>query len=150
MLTFAGYHYMQQNTPLFHKPKSIIAAKNILFAAIFLGFLDSILAQLRFEPDDQHRFPFIVIAVLTALILYILTRQIGLGYRWARTIFLILFILELLAYPFTMAPIFRASMIVGFLRVVITLLQLLALVFLYSNDSRDWFNRLAEDRKIRK
>src|ERR1700733_5042425 len=128
--------------PLFHKPQSIIAAKNILYATIFLGILILILCEMttdfRFYSNRQEW----VISLIILGIIGVLTRQIGLGRKWARTLFLIAFLVLALVIPYALLPLFRASFLIEVLFIFYALLQILALIFLFSQKSTDWFNRV--------
>ena len=91
-------------------------------------------------PDLYFDVKALIINAVSILLIFFLTMQIGLGKKWARTTFLILFILGLAFYPFTLVAIFKANILIGFLAVFVTILEIVALVFLYSKDSTRWFN----------
>jgi hypothetical protein len=126
--------------PLFHKPKSIIAARNILYTALFLEALVFIIQQFISttpgQPDIRVLFPNGILLVF----LYVAIRYIGFGKKWARILFLVLFILNVLASKLFVPFLFKTNLAVGFLFVLQMLLQILALVFLYSKSSNEWFN----------
>ncbi|MDP4250395.1 MAG: hypothetical protein Q8918_09845 [Bacteroidota bacterium] len=126
--------------PLFHKPKSIIAAKNILYATVFLGILSSLIGEFSAGLQTYTTLQGLVTTILTLGLLIIAIRQIGLGRRWARTVLLVLIIIGLLAAPIYVPFIFRTSMVLGFLFVLQTILQIMALAFLYSRESNTWLN----------
>jgi hypothetical protein len=126
--------------PLFHKPKSIIAARNILYTAFFLEALVFILQQvIREIPAHQDISVFFSNGILLVL-LYVAIRYIGFGKKWARILFLVLFVLLVLASEIFVPFLFRTNLALGFLFVLQVLLQVLALVFLYSKNSNEWFN----------
>jgi hypothetical protein len=126
--------------PLFHKPKSIIAARNVLYTALFLEALVFIIQQFISttpgQPDIRVLFPNGILLVF----LYVAIRYIGFGKKWARILFLVLFILNVLASKLFVPFLFKTNLAVGFLFVLQMLLQILALVFLYSKSSNEWFN----------
>jgi hypothetical protein len=126
--------------PLFHKPKSIIAARNILYTALFLEALVFIIQQFISttpgQPDIRVLFPNGILLVF----LYVAIRYIGFGKKWARILFLVLFILNVLASKLFVPFLFKTNLALGFLFVLQMLLQILALVFLYSKSSNEWFN----------
>jgi hypothetical protein len=126
--------------PLFHKPKSIIAARNILYTALFLEALVFIIQQFisttAGQPDIRVLFSNGILLVL----LYVAIRYIGFGKKWARVLFLVLFILNVLASKIFVPFLFKTNLALGFLFVLQMLLQILALVFLYSKSSNEWFN----------
>jgi hypothetical protein len=126
--------------PLFHKPKSIIAARNVLYTALFLEALVFIIQQFISttpgQPDIRVLFPNGILLVF----LYVAIRYIGFGKKWARVLFLVLFILNVLASKIFVPFLFKTNLALGFLFVLQMLLQILALVFLYSKSSNEWFN----------
>ena len=126
--------------PLFHKPKSIIAARNILYTALFLEALVFIIQQFISttpgQPDIRVLFPNGILLVFQ----YVAIRYIGFGKKWARILFLVLFILNVLASKLFVPFLFKTNLAVGFLFVLQMLLQILALVFLYSKSSNEWLN----------
>ncbi len=127
--------------PLFHKPKSIIAARNILYTALFLETLVFILQQvIRDTPAHTDSRVLFSNAILLVL-LYVAIRYIGFGKKWARILFVVLFVLIILASEMFVPFLFRTNLALGFLFVLQVLLQVLALVFLYSKSSNEWFNR---------
>ena len=69
--------------PLFHKPQSIIAAKNILYAAIFLGIFSSLIGEFSMNQHNYSSLPGLVTTIVTFGLLFIAIRQIGLGRKWA-------------------------------------------------------------------
>jgi hypothetical protein len=142
---------MLSSDPLLHKPKSIIAAKNILYATIFLGIITLVISKMAGDPAKYPGAPGnftytagLIIPILTFVIIFILTRQIGLGRKWARTVFLVLFILGIILFPFTIVPLFKANMLIGLLSLTQAILQILALKFLFAQESTHWFNSVHE------
>ncbi len=131
---------MLPSDPLFHKPKDIIAAKNILYATIFLGIINWVVGKMTTGLSSYSDSKEIIITILTLIIIFILTKQIGLGKKWARTVFLVLFILGIIVFPFAVIPLFKSNLLLGVLFVFQALLQMLALKFLFSRKSTHWFN----------
>jgi hypothetical protein len=126
--------------PLFHKPKSIIAARNILYTTLFLEALVFTLLQvIRTMPGDPDIRVLFSDGLLLVL-LYVAIRYIGFGKKWARILFLVLFILNILASKLFIPFLFKTNLPLGFLFILQMLLQILALVYLYSKSSNDWFN----------
>jgi hypothetical protein len=128
--------------PLFHKPQSIIASKNIIYATVFLGILILILTEMttgfRFYSNTQVW----AISIIVLVVVLVLTKLIGLGRKWARLIFLILMLLLALLIPLTLIPLFKASFLIEMLFILLGILQMLALKFLFSKKSTEWFNRV--------
>ena len=126
--------------PLFHKPKSIIAARNILHTALFLEALVFILQQVIGDTPAHADIRVAFSNGILLILLYVAIRYIGFGKKWARILFLILFVVTVLASEIFMPFLFRTNIALAFLFVLQMLLQVLALVILYSKSSNEWFN----------
>ena len=126
--------------PLFHKPKSIIAARNILYTALFLEALVFILQQVIGETPAHTDVKVVFSNGILLVLLYVAIRYIGFGKKWARILFLVLFVMIVLASEIFVPFLFRISLALGFLFILQMLLQVLAIVFLYSKSSNEWFN----------
>jgi hypothetical protein len=131
-------------TPLFHKPPSIVAAKNILYAGIFLGILTWGLGWLTTTIYTPAPAQSVVILIVTVGITFALIKCIGLGMKWARIVLLVLFLLGLVVYPLTFVSVMKVSMLVAVLSLLQTILQIIALYYLFSRASTQWFNRVQE------
>lgn len=136
---------MSPQGPLFHKPKSIIAAKNILYASVFLGILGSLIGEFSTDLQNYSSLRGLVITIGSLGLLLIAIRQLGLGRKWARTVLLILLLFGLLSAPIYAPFLFRNSLLLGFLFVLQCILQIMALAFLYSKESNVWFNSFKKD-----
>jgi hypothetical protein len=127
--------------PLFHKPKSIIAARNILYASLFLAILGILLLQFVLNVAGYPNMRTLLVNGALLILFYISIAYIGFGKKWARTFLLVLFILNV-ATAFRYMPfIFNANLVLGFLLMLQILLQIVALIYLYSKSSNEWFNR---------
>jgi hypothetical protein len=131
-------------SPLFHKPASIVAAKNILYAGIFLDILAWALGRWTTTIYDATPAESIVILVVTVGITFALIKFIGLGRKWSRVVLLVLFLLGLVVYPWTFAAQLKASMVVAVISLLLAILQIIALYFLFSRPSTQWFDRVRE------
>jgi len=131
-------------TPLFHKPASIVAAKNILYAVLFLGILTWALGWWTTAMYVRAPAQSVVILVVTVGITFALIKYIGLGMKWARVVLLVLFLLGLVVYPWTFMAMLKASMLVAVLSLFQSILEMIALYFLFSRTSTQWFNRVRE------
>jgi len=131
-------------TPLFHKPASIVAAKNILYAVLFLGIITWALGWWTTAMYVRAPAQSVVILVVTVGITFALIKYIGLGMKWARVVLLVLFLLGLVVYPWTFMAMLKASMLVAVLSLFQSILEMIALYFLFSRTSTQWFNRVRE------
>jgi hypothetical protein len=128
--------------PLFHKPTSIIAAMNILYAMLFLGIVNWAIGEWSMHLSPGDRVKRAIILVVTVIIIFGLIKMIGLGKKWARVVLLVLFVLGVLVLPRTLGPLFQFNLLVGVLAVFQALLQAVALVFLFLQVSTQWFNHV--------
>jgi hypothetical protein len=131
--------------PLFHKPKSILASRNILYATLFLGVLGSAIGEFSAGMHSYSNPLAISTTIISFVLQLVIIRQIGFGHKWARTVLLILFILGMLATPLYVPFLFKTSLALGFLFALQMILQIMALVFLFSKNSNVWFNRVKTD-----
>ena len=130
--------------PLFHKPASIVAANNILYAGLFLNILTWALG--RWTTTIYATRPVQSAAILIAMlgITFALIKCIGLGMKWARVVLLVLFLLGVAVFPWTLLVLLKASIVVAVLSLLQAILQIIALYFLFSRASTQWFDRVKE------
>jgi hypothetical protein len=126
--------------PLFHKPKSVIAARNILYATLFLSLVSYILLHFVLQPSGHLNIRAAISSGVLLILLYIAIHSIGFGKKWALYLFVVLFIINIGASWIYAPFLFRTSPVLGFLFVLEMLLQILALVYLFSKASTEWFN----------
>ncbi len=128
--------------PLFHKPSSIIAAMNILYATLFLGIINWAIGQWGTNPPPSSPVEEAVVALVMLGIIFSLIKLIGLGKKWARVVLLVLLVLDILIFPAALGPIFKFNLLVGVLTIFQALLHTIALIFLFSKASTQWFNHV--------
>jgi hypothetical protein len=128
--------------PLFHKPKSIIAAKNTVYATMFLCIINWAVSQWTTDLNTSAPVQGIIILIVTLLVMFILIKQVGFGRKWARVVLLVLFVAGMLVFPWTLSVLFKANLLVGVISLLQAILEILALVFLFSKESTQWFNRV--------
>ena len=128
--------------PLFHKPKSIIAAKNILYATLFLGVINWAFSQWATDLYKSGPIPAIITLILTLVIIFILIKQIGFGRKWARVVLLVLFLAGMFFFLRTASVLFKTNLLVGVISLLQAILEIVALIFLFSKESTLWFNRV--------
>jgi hypothetical protein len=126
--------------PLFHKPKSILAARKILYASLFLGILGFLISEFSSLTADPLKMRRLMSNLSILMLLFISVRFIGFGKKWARNLFLFLFMFLVAVSPKYVPFIFKVSLVLGFLFVLQMLLQILALVYLYSKSGNEWFS----------
>src|SRR5580658_9473113 len=91
---------MNQNDPVFHKPKSIIAAKNIFYASLFIVFINVVFRDITLGIAQNGGILSLTITIIALGIIIFLIREIGLRKKWARTALLIISIFMLSAIYF--------------------------------------------------
>jgi hypothetical protein len=128
--------------PAFHKPKSIVAAKNILYASLFMGFLSALVRYSKLGIANNGGIAAIALTILGFLAIIFLIKAMNRCIKWARTALLVL----ICALVFTIVfSLFQSQQITGVvegtLLVLQALLQILSLFFLYSQDSNIWLNK---------
>ena len=131
-------------TPLFHKPASIVAAKNILYAGLFLSILSWAIGRWTTTLYATMPVESVVILVVLVGVSFALIKCIGFGMKWARVVLLVLFLLGLAVLPWTFIALLNASMVVAVLSLLQTILQIIALYYLFSRTSTLWFDRVKE------
>jgi hypothetical protein len=131
---------MIQEGPLFHKPKSFLTAKKLLYASIFLGILNAIIACAMLGFVNYGGIESLLINAVTLLLIFFLIHQMSLCKKWARTTFLILFIAGFACFPFVFIQLFKVNLFIAALTLLLTAIQILAVFFLYTKESNIWFN----------
>lgn len=133
--------------PLFHKPKSIIAAIKILYATLFLGVINWGISQFTTVQTGGARVEAIIVLLLTISIVFFLIKQIGAGKKWARVVLLVLFLLGLAGLVWVGPVMFRINLVVAVISLLETILQIIALIYLFSKESTIWFNHVETYQK---
>jgi hypothetical protein len=133
--------------PQFHKPKSIIAAKNILYASLFMGVLAVIVRDSRVGLPNNGG---ILAALLTAiglLLVIFLIKIMNQCKKWARIVLVVFYGLFLLA--FVNSLFYRAgqnNIVEDSLFGLQIILVIVAMFFLFSRPSTIWFNKDQSDQ----
>jgi hypothetical protein len=128
--------------PAFHKPKSFIAAKNLLYASLFISAIDVFLRDSSLGLANNGGVQALLLTIVGYAIVIFLIRQMSLCIKWARTVLLVLFILIFVFYLFTMKTYVAVSFYEEALLVLQFILQILALIFLYRQECNTWFNSI--------
>jgi drug/metabolite transporter (DMT)-like permease len=132
------YIFMEITTT---KPKKVAYALWILITSILVGIISSIIKNVSSDVQQDMAIQTIVIMVVTLMITILIIYKINERKKWAREVFLILFGLGVISYAFTFNQIFQASIFTGIVSILQTILQLSALILLYSKESNEWFNK---------
>jgi hypothetical protein len=134
--------------PAFHKPKSFIAAKNLLYASIFIGILAVVFRDYTLSITNNGGVRALILTAAAFLIIIILIKQMSLCKKWARTTLLILYLLALASYTFSFSNGYVITIYEAALLVFQTALEILAFIFLYKTECNHWFNKRTPDTLI--
>jgi hypothetical protein len=126
--------------PAFHKPKSFIAAKNLLYASLFISAIAVFLRDSSVGLANNGGVQGLLLTAVGYALVIFLIKQMSLCRKWARTVLLVLFILILVSYLFMIKAYAVIDFYEGALLVLQFLLQILALIFLYRQECNTWFN----------
>ena len=131
--------------PLFHKPKSFIAAKNLLYASIITAVLTIVMHYLFYGAFNNNATTSFVLIALAYLILFLIVKQMSLCRKRARTIVPVICIVIIATYIFLFDNEPEVSFIEIGLFAIQALLQITAVVFLYKEECNIWFNSRTTD-----
>jgi hypothetical protein len=116
------------------KPDSIFAAVNILYIVLVIGAIRSFIAD---EGGD-----YLLINIIGIVITFFLIYLINQGKKWARTAYLVIFIISAPISLLGVLGSFYMSPILGIWIAIELGLEILALKFLYSHLSSAWFDSI--------
>lgn len=126
-----------------NRPDKVSTAVNMLWIMIALGIIHLVLYYLNLiQIESLNEISSSVVLftnIFSLAFLAFLIHKIGEGRNWARITFLVLFIIGI---PLAVPSLFQSLMvnpISGFLSVGGTILQIIALIFLFQKPSSDWF-----------
>ena len=132
---------MEQNQAQITRPDKVSKAVTLLYVTLGIGVLRSIMEAPRLSQTAPIGFV-IFISLFVLGIMWFFIYKIGKGRNWARITFLVLFIIGI---PFAVLPLLQslaASLFSGLLGIGQTVLQVIALVFLFQKPSSEWFNQM--------
>jgi hypothetical protein len=138
---------MNPQGAIFHKPKSFISAKNLIYCSIFIGVLTEVLSVLLLGLKSNGGLigiPSICIFVVTICIEIALVKMMALCKKSARTIYLIFFIIGMVGIPIYLFGMFKLSLLIATLTVVQAAMQFIAVFFLFTKESNEWFNNTTD------
>ena len=126
--------------PLFHKPKSFISAKNLLYTSICIGFFTLLLHKLIPGVLNNGVETGLLLITVGYVILFIIIKQLALCKKLARAALIIICLLLSAFYLFTFKMELKASMAEWAFFVLQAVFELIAVIFLYTKESNQWFN----------
>lgn len=129
---------MNTNPNLIVKPKQVVLALQIFYAALVITIIDGVLVLLQTSTEDLDLI--IYVALAGALLLYIfLYYMIGKGKSWARTINTGFVVLGLILFIADAASSFQTHPFIAVLTTIETLMNSIATVLLFYKESSLWF-----------
>ena len=126
---------------IFHKPKSYIAAKNLLYASIFLSVINFIIYNIKLAIRPNFLFLGWAVAAAGFIVMIILVKQMGLYKKWSRTVLLVWFSIVFVSVIISFfSSRFNMSIPEVAIWTLKTVLQVIAFIFLYAKDCENWVN----------
>jgi hypothetical protein len=131
--------YKLNNEEIPKSPKSVTNSINLIKLSLIISVISTIVQVILKTLELNIGMTIILLLVwgLLILIIYGLANQ----QSWARTLFLILTIIGTLTSLFSLPILLKTNFLGAVLGIIITIVQIIALLLLYSKDSRSWFNR---------
>ncbi|MEO6453945.1 MAG: efflux RND transporter permease subunit [Ginsengibacter sp.] len=120
------------------KPRKVAIALKLLTANLILSILSAIGFMAAHIISVTGNF--LIIMILAWALIVFLIYNMNLRKKWARTTFLILFILGSLLSFSTIPQLMSVSVVALILSIVQLLIQLAAVILLFSKESNNWFN----------
>lgn len=120
-------------------PKTISNAVLLIYITIGIGIVNSIIMELTTNLKNISEPKNLFVLIFTLGLMALIARNIHFGKKWARTTYLALFLLGLIAYPFSLIQFFQLNPLIAIISLTQTGLQIYALFLLYKQDSKDWY-----------
>jgi K+ transporter len=128
-------------------PSNVAWFERLWYFSLAIGV---VISALSFSRASAQAGPAFGIAILTfvvavsVLLVWLIARR---RKNWARWVLLIGFLLGLLAFPWGLAELFRASILAGTLSIVQTLIQIIAIYLIFTDRAQGWFKRRRAHRQ---
>jgi hypothetical protein len=121
------------------RPSQVSRAVVLLAASLLVGMVTSVLLR-NYMPMPMGPGFTLLIQVFSIALMAFFIFMIWAGHNWARITYLVLFGLGMIAVVPAVRLYFQYSPIVGALSLLQTLLQVIALVMLFTAPGREWFD----------
>ena len=92
------------NGPLFHKPKSFLTARQVLYTCIFLGVLQFLLNEFNVGLAKSGGIPAAGVVVIYSAVMLWLIKEMSICLKWARTVLTAVIIIVMILYPVIVFP----------------------------------------------
>lgn len=120
-------------------PNSISKAAKFLYLSAALGVINPTIVQLTTEIENFSNPSNLAIILISTGLIAFFAYQINLGKKWARTVFLIVFLIGLIPAPLVIPDSFRLSPLIGIMSLAQFAIQGYALILLFKQDSKNWY-----------
>ena len=134
--------------PLFHKPKSFLTARQVLYTCIFLGVLQFVLNEFNVGLANSGGIPAAAIVVLYSAVALWLIKEMSICLKWARTVLTAVIIVAMIAYPFIVFHQLKTDMLQVVLLIIQYGLQVYAIILLYKKECTEWFNSITHTEML--
>nr|WP_314838585.1 hypothetical protein [uncultured Flavobacterium sp.] len=132
---------MESELNLTEVPKKVKQASNLVYLSLVLGLIKMVLYEILTSQKMLTQPKALTIGIITIAILAFFGFKIGEGKNWARITFLVLFIIGIISFPFSLLNEFKMSPIIGIASVIQMLIQLYILIILFTGESKEWFSK---------
>lgn len=133
------------NGPLFHKPKSFLTARQILYTCIFLGVLQFALNEFNIGFANSGGIPAAGVVVIYSAVAIWLIKEMSICLKWARTVLTAVLIIVMIAYPLIVFQQPGTNLLSTALLVIQYALQVYAIILLYKEECTEWFNSMTHN-----
>lgn len=136
------------NGPLFHKPKSFLTARQVLYTCIFLGVLQFLLSEFNTGLVNSGGIPAAGIVVIYSAAALWLIKEMSICLKWARTALTAVIIIAMIAYPVIVFRELKTNLLQMALLVIQYAFQIYALALLYKEECTAWFNSITHTEML--
>ena len=136
------------NGPLFHKPKSFLTARQVLYTCIFLGVLQFVLDEFNVGLANSGGIPAAAVVVIYSAAALWLIKEMSICLKWARTVLTAVMIVAMIAYPLIVFQQLKTDMLQVVLLVIQYALQVYAIILLYKKECTEWFNSITHTEML--
>ncbi len=130
-------------------PHRIKMGGNLIHVSIILNVLSAFVLEYTTDlPTFVTSQEGLFAAIITLGLLAFLAFQIGKGKNWARIVFLVIFALESYTSTLVILELFTLSVPCGILAALQELLQITALILLFTGESAVWYREQAAKKTL--
>lgn len=132
---------MESELNLNEVPKKVKQAEYLVYFTLVIGLIKSALYEILTSQKMLTEPKALIIGIITIIIIAFFGFEIGKGKNWARITFLVLFIIAIIACPFSLINEFKSSPIIGIVYIIEMLIQLYIVIILFTGESKEWFKK---------